>query len=193
MADDYYDEQTTTWQQQVDTDQGSAPASAAPIVDTFSGLPYAVGERFADALAERGGNKAVDAAFTHPPTTSAQLLHAADWAAGGRLAPPAVPAPPTPPGDVADRGVLGELGLWAAVDAADPHLQDTARLDGWAGDTYVSTDDHGTACFVDDVRFTSAPTRSTALAFLQSWTGSKHVTVTLQGASGLRLSACQKG
>jgi hypothetical protein len=193
MADDYYDEQTTAWQQQVDADQGSAPASAAPIVDTFSSLPYAVGERFVDTLAEKGGNTAVDAAFTRPPTTSAQLVHAAEWATGTRPAPTAVPRPPSPPGTVADRGVLGQLGLWSAVDAAHPRLDDALRLDGWAGDSYVSTDDHGTACFVDDVRFTSATTRSTAVAFLRPWTQSKHVTVILDAGSGLRLSACQKG
>ena len=65
------------------------------------------------------------------------------------------------------------------------------RLDGWAGDSYVSTDNDSGTCFVDDAAFTSAATRATAVEFLKSWTDAQHIQVQLEGTSGLRLSACQ--
>ncbi len=191
VADDYYDEQSTAWQDQVDADQGSAPASSAPIVDVFEGIPYAFGEQFVDGLVKAGGNAAVDKAFRTPPATSAQILHPAQWLDGSLPAPTRPPTPKAPPGDVADIGVLGQLGLWAAVDAAHPHRVDTAKLDGWAGDSYVSTDGGSGTCFVDDATFTSAATRTTAVQFLESWTDAQHIKVQLQGTAGLRLSACQ--
>jgi hypothetical protein len=87
--------------------------------------------------------------------------------------------------------VLGELGLWAAVDAADPKPEDTIHLDGWAGDSYVSTDGDSGVCFVDVAQFTTTATRADALQFLKSWTQASHVHVALEGAVGVRLSACQ--
>ena len=194
VSDDYYAEQGSAWQRQVDADQGSGSSgtSDTPIADTYEALPYAFGEHFVSGVAEVGGNSAVDKAFRLPPTTSAQLLHPKEWSAGTLRAPSAVPSPQvTTKSDVTDRGVLGQVGLWAAVEAEDPKPRDAIKLDGWAGDAYVSTDDGSQLCFVDEVRFSSGATRTTALAFLAPWTSSKKITVTLDGDSHVRLSACK--
>lgn len=193
VSDDYYDEQTTAWQDAVDADQGSGSGSSdTPIADTYEGLPYAFGEHFVAGVAAAGGNAAVDKAFRSPPQTSAQLLHPKEWSAGQLPAPAAVAAPQvTKRRDVADRGVLGQVGLWAVAEADHPKPSDALTLDGWAGDAYVSTDDGSQVCFVDELQFSSATTRTTALAFLARWTGPKKITVTLDGDRHVRLSACR--
>lgn len=191
VADDYYDQQTTAWQDAVDADQGSGSASSTPIVDVYEGVPYIFGETFVDGLVAAGGNDAVDAAFRKPPTTSAQIVHPDRFFAGTLPAPTPPPAPKAPAGDLADTGVLGQLGLWAAVDAANPKPADTVKLDGWMGDSYVSTDGDSGVCFVDAARFSSPQTRATAVAFLKKWTDAQHISVVLDGDTGLRLSACK--
>ncbi|MGZ4786778.1 MAG: hypothetical protein ACXV5S_13995, partial [Acidimicrobiales bacterium] len=190
VADDYYSQQGTTWQDEVDSDQSAGPVSSQPIVDTIDAMPYVVGSDFVGALAESGGNAAVDRAFRSPPTTSQQLLRPDEWLAGHLPAPAAVAAPTPDRGTVADRGVLGQLGLWLTVDGEDPKLSDTVALDGWDGDAYVTTKGGSEACFVDEVRFTGAPARARALAFLEPWVTGKHVHVREEGSSNLRLSAC---
>src|SRR5262249_28019222 len=112
VADDYYDRQSTSWQDQGDSAQGAGQPSDTPIVDVYKALPYVFGEDFVMGLYDKGGNAAVDDAFRSPPTTSAQLLHPADWLAGTKPAPVAPDRPATPPGDLADVGSLGQLGLW---------------------------------------------------------------------------------
>jgi hypothetical protein len=192
VADDYYDTQSTSWQDAVDGDQGSAQQSATPIVDIYGAMPYVFGEDFVSGLFDKGGNAAVDAAFHAPPSTSQQLLHPEQWLSG-RVPTPVPPSrPATPPGHLADVGSLGELGLWAAVDVDDPHASDTKALDGWMGDSYVSSDGGKGACFVDVVHFRSTDGRSTALTLLRRWTDAKHVDVQTQGSQDLRLSACKK-
>ena len=192
VADDYYDRQSSSWQDQVDSADGSSPSSASPIVDVYGAMPYAFGEQFVMGLYDKGGNHAVDQAFRGPPTTSAQLLHPDKWLAGTMPAPTPPERPAAPAGDLADIGVLGQLGLWSAVDAAHPHLKDTAQLDGWLGDSYVSTDGDSGACFVDQIHFVGASQRATAVTFLRGWTDAQHITVTPDGPADLRLSACKK-
>ena len=192
VADDYYDQQPTSWQDAVDGDQGSAPESPTPIVDIYGALPYVFGEDFVGGLFDKGGNAAVDAAFHAPPSTTQQLLHPDEWLTG-RVPTPVPPSrPATPPGKLADVGSLGELGLWAAVDVDHPHAGDTDALDGWMGDSYVSSDGDKGACFVDVVHFRTGDGRSTAVTFLRKWTQAQHVALQLQGSQDLVLSACKK-
>ena len=142
-------------------------------------------------LYDEGGNAAVDTAFHAPPTTSQQLLHPEQWLKGTVPAPVPPTRPAAPPGELADVGSLGELGLWAAVDVDDPHLDDTASLDGWMGDSYVSSDGGSGACFVDMARFHTAGDRTKAVTFLRGWTDDNDIAVELVGSDSLRLSACK--
>jgi hypothetical protein len=191
VADHYYDEQPAAWQDAVDAAEGSAPPASEPIVDTYEALPYAFGESFVDGLFAVGGNAAIDQAFHAPPSTSQQLLHPAEWIDGERPAPAALAFPAAPPGDVADKGVLGQLGLWAAVEGRDPKPADAAKLDGWAGDAYVATHGDSGACFVDELRFDSTRSRTSGLAFLGPWISAEHIAALDEGDRAVRLSACR--
>ncbi len=193
VADDYYDQQPTAWQHAVDQDQGSSQASDVPTVDVYEGMPYEFGEHFVDGLVEAGGNKAVDDAFARPPTSSSQLLHPAEFAAGSLATPVTLKASdlPTLPGKLADTGVMGQLGLWSAVDVDDPDPANASRLDGWDGDVYVAKDGGDSACFVDEVHFSSATSMAAAVTYLQRWTKPKNVSLSTEPGDDVLLKACR--
>jgi hypothetical protein len=190
VSDDYYDLQTTSWQRSVDDSQGQATASTEPVIDTLDQIPYAVGERFVTAVFAAGGNAAVDRAFTTPPTSSQQLLHGQEWAAGRAPGPQRLPWPVLDTGKLADRGSLGVIGFWLTIDGTHPHLADASALDGWVGDSYVSRSGAGEWCFVDDVRFTDSPARDTAVTFLGPWFTKDAIQAALVGSTDLHLTSC---
>jgi hypothetical protein len=99
------------------------------------------------------------------------------------------------PQDVAhvrDVGVLGVLGLWAAVDADRPRLSDLRALDGWRGDRYVATenDDGDRWCFVDTAQFADAASRDRAVAFLRPWVQRTGVQIASPSPTKVTLSHC---
>ena len=74
-------------------------------LDSF---PYLVGPPFTQAVVAGGGQARLDAAFTSPPTTTAEVIHPGIFLAGRT---PASVDLPGADGAVIDKGVLGELGL----------------------------------------------------------------------------------
>ncbi len=103
-------------------------------------FPYLRGQEFCQALYERGGWLALDEAFRHPPSSSAQILHPDLYLADPREEPVLIPLPdaeidgqrPT------EDNVLGEFGVRQLF--AD-RLHDKARAEeaasGWRGDHYL--------------------------------------------------------
>lgn len=101
---------------------------------TFS---YTQGLRFVRALREKGGWKAIDAAFTDPPASTEQVLHPEKYL-GKRDVPQLVTLP-----DLAaklegwkllKRGILGELMIRLVVEA--PGVDAKRAAAGWDGDAY---------------------------------------------------------
>lgn len=195
---DYAATQSAEWQQAVFASDSAGTRSEVPYVDTAGAFPYEIGAEFVGEVRRLGGTAAVDRAFTSPPLWTRDLLDPQAWLAGSlpTVRTPARPASPSgSAGDVADVGVLGVEGLWLAVDAAHPRMDSFAELSGWAGDSYVATEDRAakTWCFVDDVVFTSPASKKKALEFLASWTLRTGVQVTQTSATGARLRACHNG
>ena len=63
---------------QVEREAGSGPRPPATVprfVVDLMGFPYQFGPVFVETLQERGGSRAVDEAFRHPPTSTEQVLH----------------------------------------------------------------------------------------------------------------------
>ena len=140
------------------------PAGAPAIFARQLLFPYLEGASFATALYQRGGWRAVDAAYTRPPVSTAEILHPDRYLAGWR--PTAVRAPALAPVVSAGgwreaiRDTVGELGLqvWLSsvlVPATDRATSGRGRTDGdgaplaidpaalashWTGDQVVSWD-----------------------------------------------------
>jgi len=152
--------------------------------------PYDLGEVLVDRLYRDGGQAAVDAAFSDPPSTSEQLLDPAKYES--HEARREVPAPPAD-GATIDQGVFGAFLLEtlltdAGVDAA------TARraVDGWAGDRYVAwTAPGGGTCLRVDVATDSAADGQALAAALGRWRSSQAgATVEQPAADDVRLTSC---
>jgi hypothetical protein len=109
----------------------------------FNAFPYLDGPSFVTALAEAGGEDAVDAAFADPPRSTAEILIPERYRLhlrGARLSAPAIGAP------AFDSGVVGALGLFLMLQSAVP-IEDAARAAAsWEGDLYVAWHDGSKTC-----------------------------------------------
>lgn len=145
-------------------------------------LPYLAGPALVRALRARGGQAALDAAYRHPPTSTAEVLHP------GRPAAPGVAAPPVE-GEVVDRGVLGELGL-ASLLGEDP-LEGSGPQRAWDGDGYVTVRSGAGTCTHAAVQAGTRPGRDELLRALRRWAGDQaDAEVGAVGDRGLRLRSC---
>ena len=115
------------------------------------GAPYELGEIFVAALLADGGERAVDAAFGDPPTTSEQVLFPPLYES--RQARVEVPPPPAD-GEVVDEGVVGALfwfGLFTTGEAPVAPQDAFQAVQGWGGDWGVTWEDGDAACARVDV------------------------------------------
>ncbi len=163
--------------------------------DTYDSFPYDAGEHFVATVRRLGGRAAVDRAFTSPPRWTRDLFSPRGWYAGTL---PTVTRPEFP-GDVtrdevADYGVLGELGFWLTISGTTDDPSTAVALSGWAGDAYVATDNGSKRwCITDDAEFTDTAARDRARAFLQPWADRQSVSLVDKGAAGLHLHTCHQG
>jgi hypothetical protein len=96
---------------------------------------YADGLTFVNALRERGGFAAVDAAWRDLPTSTEQILHPEKYEK--REAPLAVAPPPPPeagPKRLLFLDVLGEQGLRFVFEEWMPLVSAASAATGWGGD-----------------------------------------------------------
>lgn len=110
-------------------DYSPAPASFGQLAAAF---PATAGRDFTAALAEQGGNPAVDAAFRRPPTSTAQVIDPKTYLDG--IEPLGV-RPPPGQGQRVDAGTLGEFGL-AALITGGRRATNAGSAGRWLGDSY---------------------------------------------------------
>ena len=146
--------------------------------------PYSDGEVYVGALVATGGEAAVDAALTTPPSTSEEIL---DPTLDRSVDVEIVVEPPPADGEIVDRGRLGQLvvDLWLGPAAAD----------GWGGDAYVSWRADGRDCtrvdLIGDDQGETAEMRSAAEAWAAGSLQPRAVeAVTIDGRDAIRATAC---
>ena len=110
-------------------DHSPSPASYGQLAAAF---PATVGRDFAAALAQQGGNPAVDTAFRRPPTSTAQVIDPKAYQDG--IEPLGVRAP-AGEGQRVDAGTLGEFGL-AALITGGRRATNAGAAGRWLGDSY---------------------------------------------------------
>jgi hypothetical protein len=107
------------------------------VLENLLAFPYIEGPTFVQAVYDRGGNSAVDAAFVDPPTTTEQILHPQRYF--DHQAELAVKAPdPAAHAKVIDRGQLGEYGLRLLLQGAVDGPIAAEAAAGWGGDRYIT-------------------------------------------------------
>lgn len=116
------------------------------IVVTLETAPYTLGEAVVQAVAEDGGNDAVDDLFTDTPKHEAALLDAFEVITGDTDAED-VDLPDLADGEEKfSSGEFGSLTLFFMLAERVPLKDALAAADGWGGDRYVAYDRDGTAC-----------------------------------------------
>lgn len=139
------------------------------IVVTLETAPYTLGEAVVQAVAEDGGNDAVDRLFTDTPQHEAALLDAFEVLAGDTDADD-VEVPGLDEGEEKfASGEFGSLTLFFMLAERVPLAEALAAADGWGGDQYVAYDRDGTACVQIALAGDTDEDTDTMLSTLRKW------------------------
>jgi hypothetical protein len=146
-------------------DDGDEPSRLQASLSALYGFPYEAGEDFAQYVWDTGSNAGLDAAFSEPPTTTAQVIHPEKYLPVD--APTPVPTPKAG-GRVVDSGVLGEVGLIVTLARGDLDRSDVEAAAGWDGDAYVTWRNGSRTCTTVRVVMDTATQRDRLLAALRA-------------------------
>jgi hypothetical protein len=157
------------------------------------GAPYELGEIFVGAVVADGGERAIDAAFGDPPTTSEQVLFPPLYAQ--RQARVEVPPPPAD-GEVVDEGVVGALfwfGLFTTGDAPVAAQDAFRAVQGWGGDWAVTWEDGDAACARADVVGDTADDTAELEDALEAWAEQSAAAEVSRVDGRIRVESCLAG
>ena len=170
-----------------DTGALATPPAVPPALLAYVAYPYEAGYRFVDSLRARGGTRLLNAAFVHPPTSSAQIL---DPALYQRSSESVEVHKPQPDGPVLDRGVFGELFVFLTLRSSIASVPALKASKAWRGGRYVVYEKAPQIC----IRARLAATTSGAPALVDGFMlwAARHpaATVTLNGTE-LDVANCE--
>jgi hypothetical protein len=163
-------------------------SSSASYGRLAAAFPTTVGRDFAAALAEHGGNPAVDAAFRRPPTSTAQVIDPETYQNGVE---PLGVRPPAGQGQRVDAGTLGEFGL-AALTTGGRRAINAGATGRWLGDSYGTfRTDQGLCTYVNIV-LADTESREQLVRDLARFVAERggRAEVTRGAERGIRLRSC---
>jgi hypothetical protein len=166
-------------------DYSPTPTMYGQLAATF---PTTVGRDFATALAERGGNAAVDAAFRRPPTSTAQVIDPKAYQDGVE---PLGVRPPPGQGQRVDAGTLGEFGL-AALITGGRRATNAGAAGRWLGDSYGTFRSGQGLCTYVNIVLADTESREQLVRDLARFVAGRggRADVTRSADRGLRLRSC---
>lgn len=161
------------------------PTSYGQLASSF---PATVGRDFAAALAEQGGNPAVDAAFRRPPVSTAQVIDPKAYRAG---AEPLGVRPPPGSGQRVDAGTLGQFGL-AALVTGGRRVLNAGAAGRWLGDSYGTFRSGQGLCTYANVVLADSASREQLVRDLARWVAGRggRAEVVRSADRGIRLTSC---
>jgi hypothetical protein len=170
---------------------GPLPPGVPDILLELDAFPYQAGPRFTQTVVSSAGQQRLDAAFTTPPTSTAQVIHPDLFLAG--RAPVSV-EPPAADGTVIDKGVLGEFGLDLILERLHGFNQVTtsqaqAIASGWSGDRYVAWEQGDQACVRTRFQMSGTSAYADLLIALRKFAGD-HPGTTVAGVGPVLFTAC---
>ncbi len=176
--------------QAADAAGGPLPAGVPQVLLELDYFPYQAGPSFTEAVASVGQDR-LDAAFTTPPVSTAQVIHPGLFLSG--RAPVTVDFPPAD-GTVIDKGVLGEFGLDLVLERLNARGQVTPGqvqtiTAGWSGDRYIAWDQGSNSCVRTRFQMSSSQSITTLLAALNKFAGD-HAGTTISGTAPVVFTAC---
>ncbi|MDQ6919273.1 MAG: hypothetical protein M3Z98_07935 [Candidatus Dormibacteraeota bacterium] len=176
--------------QAADAAGGPPPAGVPQILLELDYFPYQAGPPFTEAVASAGQDR-LDAAFTTPPVSTAQVIHPGLYLAG--KAPVTIDFPPADRA-VIDKGVLGEFGLDLLLERLNARGQVTIGQvqtisSGWSGDRYVAWDKGSESCVRTRFQMSNAQATTDLLAALHKFAGD-HAGSSVSGTDPVLFTAC---
>jgi hypothetical protein len=177
--------------QSADAAGGPLPAGVPDILLELDYFPYQAGPPFTEAVVSSAGQVRLDAAFTTPPTSTAQVLHPDLFLAGH--APVSVDFPAAD-GAVIDKGILGEFGLDLILERLNTRGEVTATqaqsiTAGWSGDRYIAWDQGSKSCVRTSFLMSGSAATADLLTALRKFAGD-HPGTTVAGAGPVLFTAC---
>jgi hypothetical protein len=168
--------------------RGGPAASPASYGQLAAAFPTTVGRDFVTALAERGGNRAVDAAFRRPPSSTAQVLDPKAYQDGVE---PLGVRPPPGEGQRVDTGTLGEFGL-AALITGGRRATNAGAAGRWLGDSYGTFRTGDGLCTYVNIVLADTESREQLMRDLTRFVASRsgQAAVVRSSDRGVRLRAC---
>jgi hypothetical protein len=159
------------------------PSTIPPFVQALQVFPYPNGLAFVQALVDRGGEKAVDAAFRNPPVSTEQILHPGKY-------PSDRPDPVTvtkPKGlgqgwTLIDQMEVGEAWLKLLLRLKLPEAQAASAAAGWGGAEYEAWSDGTRTVVVLNTTWDTVQDATEFQAALESFAGSAPVRVNRSGS-----------
>jgi hypothetical protein len=173
-------------------DRAAVQRQLRPSIGTYGDLdrtfPATVGHDFAAALADQGGNAAVDGAFARPPVSTAQVIDPRDFLAGVE---PVGVRPPPGEGRRVDAGTLGQFGL-AALVTGGRRVLNVSSTGKWRGDSYGTFRTAAGLCTYSNIILADSDARDQLLRDLARWLTTRRgrAQVTSSAERGLRLRSC---
>ena len=168
--------------------QRNRPPAPRTYGELERGFPATVGLEFATALADHGGNAAVDGAFARPPVSTAQVIDPRDYLAGTE---PLGVRPPPGEGRRVDSGTLGQFG-WAALVSGGRRVLNVSATSKWLGDSYGTFRTAGGVCTYGNVVLADTEARDQLLRDLAGWVTARRgrAEISRSAERGLRLRSC---
>ena len=151
--------------------QANARMKKVPkVVVSMMTSPYTLGEGLVTAVAQDGGNKAVDKLFRDPPTHETALLNPFKVLDGDTGAEK-VDVPKLAKGEKKfDSGEFGVLTWYFMLAERLPLQEALAAADGWGGDSYVAFQRGDETCARCPTRATRSKDTTRMYADLRQWT-----------------------
>lgn len=161
------------------------PTTYAQLATAF---PATIGRDFVTALAQRGGNAAVDAAFRRPPTSTAQVIDPTAYLDGVE---PLGVRPPPGQGQRVDAGTLGEFGL-AALITSGRRATNAGAAGRWLGDSYGTFRSGQGLCTYANIVLADTESREQLVRDLARFVAGRggRADLTRSAERGVRLRSC---
>ncbi len=151
--------------------------------------PYSLGEKFVGELLNFGGQKALDAAFNDPPTTSEEVINVDKYLAKeGRVNV----TPPPADGALVDDGVMGEIVIQYLLESAISSAQANQAAAGWSGDWYVAWTANGISCVRTAIQMDTPKDTSDLKSAFDKWVSTRPKASVTSAANTVTVTSCTK-
>jgi hypothetical protein len=151
--------------------------------------PYDLGERFVDAVLDKGGQAALDGVFADPPRTSEQVIDPAKYFAKEprrEVNPPKADAAPF------KTGVFGQVALQMMLGSANSSRVAETAASGWAGDWFVAWNESNRSCLRVDFVMDSNKDTTELRDALNKWAQTRPSAKVANAGDAVELTTCSR-